>query len=298
MKQTGRFPFSRRAFARAALLLALSGTFTQTGAQPAVDGQIDIPALNRRVTDLTGTLSSAEQRALTEKLEALETRKGSQVAVLILPTTGPETIEEFSIRVAEQWKIGRQKVDDGVLLIVAKKDRKLRIEVGYGLEGAVPDAKANRIINDFIVPKFKEGDFAGGIEDGVDRLIGLIDGEDLPEPKVTSKFKRPKIDWGILLVVLFFVGGVIRSIFGRVFGAVGSGLLGFVLGWFFISLLAGAGIGFVLFLLMIFAGSGRGFSGGGWSSGGGFSSGSWSSGGGGFSGGGGSFGGGGSSGSW
>src|SRR5207237_3108291 len=130
-----------------------------------------------------GTLSSGDIAALSQKLRDFETRKGSQVAVLIVPTTDPETIEQFAIRVAEAWKIGRKKVDDGALLVIAKNDRHLRIEVGYGLEGVLTDVTTKRIIDEEITPKFKAGDFAGGVSAGVNRMIRLIDGEKLPTPE-------------------------------------------------------------------------------------------------------------------
>src|SRR5579862_8558603 len=148
----------------------------------AASAQVAVPPLTGRVVDQTATLSASDTDALTQRLKDLETRKGSQVAVLIVPTTQPEAIEQFSIRVAEAWKIGRKKIDDGALLVVAKNDRKLRIEVGYGLEGAIPDVTARRIIDEIIVPHFRTGDFAGGISAGVDRIIRIIDGEPLPKP--------------------------------------------------------------------------------------------------------------------
>lgn len=152
---------------------------------PPVEAQdeVPVPRLERRVTDLTGTLTDGERSALEQKLAAFERRKGSQIAVLIVPTTGPETIEQFGIRVAEAWRLGREGVDDGVLFLVAKEDRVLRLEVGYGLEGALPDATANRIVEDIVVPLFRVGDFDGGVNAGVDAMIGVIDGEPLPEPE-------------------------------------------------------------------------------------------------------------------
>ena len=143
----------------------------------AAAADVAVPPLSGRVVDQTGTLSAGDISALTQTLKNLETRKGSQVAVLIVPTTAPETIEQYSIRVAEAWKIGRKKIDDGALLVVAKNDRKLRIEVGYGLEGALTDVTSKRIIDEIIVPKFRNGDFAGGISAGVDRIVAVIDGE-------------------------------------------------------------------------------------------------------------------------
>src|SRR3954462_2483843 len=144
---------------------------------------VAVPPLSGRVVDQTGTLSSGDIASLTQTLKSLEQRKGSQVAVLIVPTTAPETIEQYSIRVAEAWKIGRKKIDDGALLVVAKNDRHLRIEVGYGLEGVLTDVTSKRIIDEDITPKFKSGDFAGGITAGIDRMIRLIDGEKLPAPE-------------------------------------------------------------------------------------------------------------------
>src|SRR6202051_3640889 len=143
---------------------------------------VAVPPLSGRVVDQTGTLSGGDIASLTQSLKDLETRKGSQVAVLIVPTTAPETIEQYSIRVAEAWKIGRRKIDDGALLVVAKDDHKLRIEVGYGLEGALTDVTARRLIDEVITPKFRNGDFAGGISAGVERIVAVIDGEPLPAP--------------------------------------------------------------------------------------------------------------------
>src|SRR6202020_1983989 len=143
---------------------------------------VAVPPLSGRVVDQTGTLSSSDVAALTQTLRDFEARKGSQIAVLIVPTTQPETIEQYSIRVAEAWKIGRKKIDDGALLVVAKNDRKLRIEVGYGLEGALNDITAKRIIDEIITPQFRNGDFAGGVAAGVDRIVGVINGESLPAP--------------------------------------------------------------------------------------------------------------------
>src|ERR1700710_2477334 len=143
---------------------------------------VAVPPLVGRVVDQTGTLSTNDVSALNQTIRAFEARKGSQVAVLIVPTTDGEAIEQFSLRVAEAWKIGRKKIDDGVLLVVAKNDRHLRIEVGYGLEGALTDVTAKRIIDEIITPRFKNGDFAGGISTGVDRKMRGVDGEPFPAP--------------------------------------------------------------------------------------------------------------------
>src|SRR5262252_7548238 len=143
---------------------------------------VPVPPLKARVTDLTGTLSASQVQNLDARLRDFESSKGSQIAVLLLPSTQPETIEQYSIRVAEAWKIGRAKIDDGVIVVVAKDDRRLRIEVGRGLEGAITDGLAKRIINEVITPRFKAGDFYGGIAAGCDALIKLIEGEALPAP--------------------------------------------------------------------------------------------------------------------
>jgi uncharacterized protein len=244
---------------------------------------------------------------LTQKLREFEARKGSQVAVLIVPTTQPEEIEQYSIRVAEAWKIGRKKVDDGAILLVAKNDRKLRIEVGYGLEGALTDVTTRRIIDEIITPKFRSGDFAGGISDGVDRIMRVIDGEPLPAPQRQATFAGGQDRFDIMFnpVILFGVfvaGAVLRTMLGRLIGSVATGGVFGVLAWLTVGSLLFSVIAAVgAFAFAMFAGSGvssGGRSGGGYSGGGGWSSGSSSSDSGSFSGGGGSFGGGGASGSW
>src|SRR5574338_1049719 len=206
--------------------------------------EVPVPALKARVTDLTGTLSAAQRTALEERLAAFEARKGSQIAVLLVPTTQPETIEQYGIRVAEQWKLGRKGVDDGVLRLVAMKDRAVRIEVGYGLEGVLPDATANRIIDEYIVPRFKQGDFAGGISAGVDRVISVVEGEPLPAPKARARGEVSG-GWQNLFILGFFlvfvVGGLLRAMFGRVAGSGVIGGIAGVIAWFVIgSLAAGA----------------------------------------------------------
>ena len=141
-----------------------------------------IPSLTSHVTDLTATLSASEITQLEQKLAAFEKARGSQVALLIVPTTQPETIEQYALRVAETWKPGRKGIDDGILLLIAKNDRTLRIEVGYGVEGVLPDAMAKRIIAEIIVPQFKSGNFVAGIDAGIEAILGLIKGESLPLP--------------------------------------------------------------------------------------------------------------------
>ncbi|GLR98502.1 hypothetical protein GCM10007858_61450 [Bradyrhizobium liaoningense] len=289
-----------RAIAVIALFLAL--------AFPAF-ADVAVPQLTGRVVDRTGTLSSSDIAALSQKLLEFENRKGSQIAVLIVPTTQPETIEQFSIRVAEAWKIGRKKIDDGAILVVAKNDRHLRIEVGYGLEGALTDVTSRRIIDEVITPKFKTGDFAGGISDGVDRMIRVVDGEPLPVPSPTVHFGNLDDLAPLFIVTLFAsigVGGFFRAALGRLLGSLVTGGIIAALTWLILgsaALAAALGaLGFIIgFVADLFSamtpGTGRS-RGSSWSSGssGGWSSGSSSSGG--FSGGGGSFGGGGASGSW
>ena len=295
-----------------ALLFLASTSFAQ-GLQP-------IPPYNARVVDVTGTLTAGQQAGLEQKLKAFEERKGSQIAVLIVPTTEPEAIEQYSLRVAEDWKPGRKGVDDGAVLIVAKDDRTLRIEVGYGLEGAMPDAIANRIVEDIIVPRFRSGDFAGGIDEGIDRMIGVIDGEPLPPPKQDWRQRargggRGGPDFGnalpIVFILAFTLGGVLTRIFGRIGGALITGGIAGIVAWLIVSSLVIAGFaGFAAFVLSMFARSSRGFwTSGGWGSGGigrggrggwgGGGLGGGGFGGGGFGGGGGGgFGGGGASGRW
>jgi uncharacterized protein len=276
----------------------------------AAFADVAVPPLTGRVVDQTGTLSADDIAKLTQTLRGLELRKGSQVAVLIVPTTTPETIEQYSIRVAEAWKIGRKKVDDGALLVVAKNDRKLRIEVGYGLEGALTDVTSRRIIDEIITPKFRNGDFAGGISAGVDRIIGVIDGEPLPAPEPQQSFGGGQDRFDLLFnpLVLFgiFVGGAfLRTILGRLAGSLATGGVVGVLAWLFVGSLIfsaiSAVVAFAFAMLAESVASSNGRS-GNWSSGGsswgGSSGGSSSSDSGGFSGGGGSFGGGGASGSW
>lgn len=272
----------------------------------AAPAQVPVPPLRAPVTDLTGTLSAEQIATLDRQLRELEARKGSQVAVLLVPTTQPETIEQYSIRVAEQWKLGRAGISDGVLLLVAKDDRSVRIEVGYGLEGALPDVIANRITDQVIVPRFRAGDFYGGIAAAIERIAAVIEGEPLPEARGRSE---PAARDGLgpalpLVLMLLIVGaGMLRRMLGSFGGAaVTAGLAGGLV-WLFTGLLAMAiGAAVIAFLYTLLGGGGRGWSSrgrGGWG-GGGFG-GRWGGGlggGGGWSGGGGGFGGGGASGRW
>lgn len=253
--------------------------------------ELEIPQLSQRVTDLTATLSNEQLTTLETKLLAFEDKKGSQIAVLIVPTTRPEDIAQFSIRVAEAWKIGRKKIDDGVILLIAKNDRTLRLEVGYGLEGVIPDAIAKRIIAEIITPRFKEGDYFGGINAGVLQLMKLIEGESLPAP---ASRDGNTINENAFIFILFgglMVGFLLSAIMGRVIGGLFAGLATSGLAALFLGLnFAVVLIGFMVFFLVGI----RPRSGGWMSGGGGFGG----SGGGSWGGGGGSFGGGGASGSW
>ncbi|WP_313952011.1 YgcG family protein [Accumulibacter sp.] len=276
------------------LLLLLGGSFASGAEQQAV------PPLEARVTDLTGTLSSAQKAAIEAKLAAFEREKGSQIAVLIVATVRPEAIEQYALRVVEAWKLGRQGVDDGALLLVARDDRRLRIEVGYGLEGALNDATAKRIISETITPRFKQGDFYGGIDAGVDAMTKVVADEPLPAPRSEGRQQARVGDAfdtllfaGIFLV--FVVGRVLRAVFGRLLAAGIVAVAAAVIASLLLSsLLLAAILGLVAFVVSLFAGAlsaGRGTSRGGpWGGGGGRS--------GGFSGGGGGFGGGGASGRW
>jgi uncharacterized protein len=269
--------------------------------------QVAVPPLKSRVTDLTGTLTREQAASLEQMLQSFEARKGSQIAVLMVPSTAPEAIEQYSLRVAEQWKIGRKNVDDGAVLVVAKQDRTVRIEVGYGLEGVLNDATVNRIIDEFVVPRFRDSEFYGGISSALDRMMRLIDGEPLPPPRAV-----PQVDSGTLqsLPVLFMLalvgGAVLRRVLGRVLGAAATGGAVGALAWLLVGI-AGIAVvaGVAAFLFTAVGGLGGGgrryyggFPGGfGGSRGGGWGGGGF--GGGGFGGGGGgSFGGGGASGRW
>jgi uncharacterized protein len=254
--------------------------------------EVAVPGLARRVTDLTATLSPQQDGALESKLAAFEAEKGSQIAVLIVPTTQPEDIAQFGIRVAEQWKIGRKKIDDGVILIVAKNDRTLRLEVGYGLEGAIPDAVAKRVIAETITPYFKAGDFYGGIDAGVQQLMRLIEGESLPAPGASHGRDTEGV-FTFLIIGGIVAGWLLSLMMSRpaagAIAALGSGAVG--------ASLLGLSPLLLFVTVFVFAGVASGFRhGGGWSSGGGGGGGF--GGGGSWGGGGGGFGGGGASGSW
>jgi uncharacterized protein len=266
----------------------------------AAQAEVAVPPLAHHVTDLTATLDTQQTQTLEARLAAFEKDKGAQLAVLIVPTTQPESIEQYGIRVAEAWKLGRKGVDDGALLIIAKEDRALRIEVGYGLEGALNDATANRIVDDIIVPQLKRGDFYSGINAGLTAMMQVINGEPLPPPKRRAAASG-RYDIESLLFIAFgvvvVVGGILRTMLGRFPAALlMGGALG-VLAWLSVtSVLIAVFVGLMAFVFVLLGGGGRGFGGYGGFGGGGFGGGSY--GGGGFSGGGGGFGGGGASGRW
>lgn len=276
-------------------------------------GVLPVPALSGHVIDQTATLGSAQQ-TLETKLAAFEASNGAQVVVLVVPTTQPEDIASYANRVSNVWKIGRQGIGDGVLLIVAKDDRKLRIEVAKSLEGAIPDLAAKQIIDEALTPRFKQGDYAAGIDAGIDQILALIKGEALPPPTAraqSSSVFGGDFQWQNVAVFVFFgvmLGGrIARALLGNKLGSLlTGGLVGYLVNFATASVVFGviaALVAMVFTLITGLGGSGR-FGGGGFSSigsggGGGWSSGSGSSDGGGFSsGGGGDFGGGGASGDW
>lgn len=271
--------------------------------------QATIPAFDSPVVDTTGTLDAATKQQLEQQSLALQQRKGSQLQVLVIPSTAPETIEEYAVRAFESFKLGRKGVDDGLLLIVAKDDRKVRIEVGYGLEGAIPDITAGRVIQEYMVPKFRQGDYAGGIVDATGQLVKLVDGEPLPEP-VASHPTGPDGggDFGAALAAAFIVAMFVRGFFAKRTSAGVRGLFTAAAAggaaWFVSALLPAALFGGFLGLVigLMAASAGRYARHGGWGgwSGGSPGGGGWGGGssGGGWSGGGGMSGGGGASGGW
>jgi uncharacterized protein len=262
--------------------------------------QVTVPTLSSRVTDLTGTLTPTQMESLEQKLTSFESSKGSQIAVLIVPTTKPEEIEQYSIRVTDKWKLGRKGVDDGILLLIAKDDHKMRIEVGRGLEGALPDVYARRIIGDVIAPFFKQDQYYGGINAGLDQIIRIVNAESLPEPHVNAGYGADGNMEGLLLIAFMFslfLGSILKNILGKSLGGIATGgIVGFLA--FLMTGLIGIAIiaGLVGLIASMMGGlGGRGgpifIPGGGFGGRGGL-------GGGGFGGGGGGFGGGGASGGW
>ena len=264
--------------------------------------QIAVPPLTGHVTDQTGTLTPEQQRALEQKLSAFEASKGTQLAVLVVPTTQPEAIEQYALRVAEVWKLGRKQVDDGLILVVAKNDRAVRIEVGYGLEGAMSDITCKRIISETLLPRFSQGDFYGGMDAGTDQIIRVVNGEPLPAPTTAPVLNSEGFRQyaPLLLILVLGLGAILRSVLGRPVGAVVTGVVVSVVAWFLIgtlvmALLAGAA---AMFFTLVGGGMMRGPGGLLVGGRGGFGGGLGGFGGGGFRGGGGGFGGGGASGRW
>lgn len=256
--------------------------------------QVPVPPLTGHVTDQTLTLNAEQKSALEQTLQAFEAKKGSQIAVLLVPTVSPETIEQYALRVAEAWKLGRKKVDDGAILVIAKNDRALRIEVGYGLEGALNDATSKRIISETITPRFKQGDFYGGITAGVNQMLQVIDGEPLPLPSGNSNVSFGAIQQyaPVIFVMAVIFGGLMRTLFGRFPGAIVTGTIVGGMAWLFAGAISIALVSGVIALLFTLIGGGmvgRGMGG---------LAGVYGRGGGSFSGGGGGFGGGGASGRW
>lgn len=298
------------------LALALLGGLAFAAPADAQDVQ-PVPPLNGRVIDQTATLNEAQRAAIDAKLAAFEAEAGPQIVVLLVPTTAPEDIAAYGQRVADQWKIGRRDVGDGLVLLVAKNDRRVRIEVAKALEGAVPDLAARQIIDRAITPAFRSGDFAGGIHAGLDQLMARIRGENLPMPEQggsPGELPGGGFDIGALMIFFFvfvpIAGGILKAVLGRKLGSLatagGAGFLASMLGaGIVLSVIAGI-VALVLVAAMGVGGAGRrrrgsmvppiiwgggGFGGGGFG-GGGFGGGGFSSGGGG------DFGGGGASGSW
>jgi uncharacterized protein len=289
-----------RASAVTAIRAVALGLVLALGGPAVAAAEVPVPQLKTRVTDLTGTLTQAQLQSLEATLAAFEQKKGSQIAVLMLSSTKPETIEQYSIRVAEAWKIGRARVDDGVILVIARDDHQLRVEVGRGLEGPIPDVVAKRIIREVIAPHFLNGDFNGGIVDGTAALMRLIEGEPLPPPNQQAAGPSSSADlegmFAPLLVATVFLGALLSKVLGRFFGAtVTAGIVGIAAFAVVGALLAAVLAAILAFFVTLVLGA-SGFRTGGWGSGG--WSGGGSSGGGGFSGGGGDFGGGGASGNW
>jgi uncharacterized protein len=245
--------------------------------QCALAGLVEVPPSTARVTDLTQTLSAEQTQYLETKLAKFEQEKGSQIAILIVPTTQPEDIPQFANRVAMQWQLGRKKEQDGVLILVAKNDRRMRVEVDSGLQGAIPDVIAKRIISEIIAPHFRRGDYLGGLDQATSQIMALISGESLPKPVAKKQTASVESLLPVLLIGGFVLGGILRSIFGAFFGgALNGGAIGFLAWLLGGSLLTAAIFAVVAFFiaLMSSSGVGSGFGRGGYYGGGG---GGWSS---------------------
>ncbi|RTL54935.1 MAG: YgcG family protein [Rhodocyclaceae bacterium] len=267
------------------------------GGTALADDGVAIPPLSSRVTDLTGTLDAGQKAQLETALQQIEAAKGAQIGILLLPSVKPETIEQYGIRLAEAWKLGRKGVDDGLIIIVAKADRRMRIEVGYGLEGNIPDAVAKRIVSEEMAPRFKQGDYFGGLQAAVQALSARIgDSGGAPPTDAGQAEQDDGASWfsdhATLLFFFIFGAGVLHALLGVMGYVVVAGIAGVIAFLATASWLIALGAAVAVFLLSLL-GLGR-MGGGGFSSGGGWGSSSD----GGFSGGGGGFGGGGASGDW
>ncbi len=290
-------------------LLLAAWLWAALGAAWAQD-VLPVPALTARIIDQTGTLDAAQRSALEAKLAAFEQASGPQIVVLMVPSTQPEDISSYAQRVADSWKIGRREVGDGLLIVVAKNDRRVRIEVAKALEGAVPDLAARQIIDRAITPAFRAGDFAGGLSAAADALMARIKGEGLPLPEARAPQGPQDGSWQELLMFFFVavpvIGGILSKVLGRKLGALVTAGGAGAAAWIFSASLLIAGAAALLSMLVVGIlgvgalqrGVGRGTRRGGpviWGGGGG----GFGGGGGGFgSGGGGDFGGGGASGDW
>lgn len=260
-----------------------------------IGAQNPLPKINSHVTDLTNTLTSEQRDALESQLSSFEENKGSQLILVIIPTTGSEAIEQYGIRLADSLKVGRKKIDDGAIVLIAKDDHSVRIEVGYGLEGVLTDYACKRIIESYFVPNFRNGDYYGGIRSGLEAMISLIQGEQLPAP---DRSQKHKVSVSGILPVLFIIGFFLRTIFGRILGGFLTGGAIFFVTWIALGTISIAILFSIISFFMIISGiggTGMGYRSGGFRMGGGFGDTHNS---GGFSGGGGSFGGGGASGKW
>jgi len=218
---------------------------------------LPVPALTARVMDHSGTLSTPQLRQLEDKLAAFERAQGTQIVILLVPTTQPEDVAAYANRVFNTWKPGRQGLGDGLLLVVAKQDRKIRIEVARALEGAIPDLAAKQVIDDVLTPHFRQGDFAGGLDLALDRLMALIRGEGLPTPEATASRQADGgvrwMDLGVLLfIVLPILGSLTRRILGHKLGTLASGVVIAFLTFSFTASLAIAAIAALLAMLLTF----------------------------------------------
>ncbi len=289
-------------------LVAIFLLFACSVVAQAQKGLATIPTLDSPVVDTTGTLSAEDKQALQQQALDLQQRKGSQLQILMVASTSPEDIADYAQRVYQQWKIGREKVNDGVLIVVAKDDHRARIQTGYGLEGAIPDAIAWRVIQEYMVPKFRQNDFAGGIKDASAQIVKLIDGETLPPPVAQSQQPRDHgVNWVGALIAAYIAAMVARALLGWLPSGVrgiGTAAVAGGVAWLIGGVVAVAAIGAFLglFVGLMSASVSRYANQGGWGGwgGGGFGGGGGGDfgGGGGWSGGGGSSGGGGASGSW